>query len=90
MRSRTTLLATLLWLPPVAGFGQGAETFTPTETIAISMRIPTGAKAANHCVHVNPTFAVLFTNSTASRFGASAVKNIELVTQVVAMATHMR
>ena len=34
MRSRTTLLATLLLLPPAAAFGQGAETFTPTETTA--------------------------------------------------------
>jgi len=33
--------------------------------------------------------AVLLTSSTASRFGASAVRNIELVTQVAAIATHM-
>jgi len=29
------------------------------------------------------------TSSTASRFGASAVRNIELVTHVAAIATHM-
>jgi gluconolactonase len=34
MRSRKTLLAALLWLPPVAAFSQGTETFTPTETVA--------------------------------------------------------
>jgi gluconolactonase len=34
MRSRTTLLATLLLLRCTFSFGQGAETFKPTETIA--------------------------------------------------------
>ena len=33
--------------------------------------------------------AIFLTSSAASRFGASAVRNIELVTQVEAMATHM-
>ncbi len=56
----------------------------------ISNAIPIGAKARNHCVHDRLTFAVLLTSSIASRLGASAVRNIELVTQVVAMATHMR
>ena len=32
MRSRTTLIATLLLFPPTAALGQGPETFTPTET----------------------------------------------------------
>ncbi len=34
MRSRTTLLATLLLLRCTLSFGQGAETFKPTETVA--------------------------------------------------------
>ena len=51
--------------------------------------MPTGAKAMNHCVQVMSTLAVFLTSSIASRLGASAVRNIELVTQVVAIATHM-
>jgi len=34
MRSRMTLLALLSFVPSSAAFGQGAETFTPTETVA--------------------------------------------------------
>ena len=34
MRSRLTLLALLSFVPSAAAFGQGAETFTPTETVA--------------------------------------------------------
>ena len=34
--------------------------------------------------------AVFFTSSTASKFGASAVRNIELVTHVAASAVHIR
>ncbi len=52
--------------------------------------MPTGANAMNHCVQERLTFAVLLTISIASRFGARPVRNIELVTQVVAIATHMR
>ena len=51
--------------------------------------MPTGANAVNHCVQVSVIFEVLLTSSTASRLGASPVRNIELVTQVVASATHM-
>ena len=58
--------------------------------MSTSIRMPIGANATNHCVHVMVIPDVLFTSSTASRLGASAVRNIELVTQVVAMATHMR
>ncbi len=52
--------------------------------------MPTGAKAMNHCAQLMSTLAVFFTSSSASRFGASAVRNIELVTQVAAIATHIR
>ncbi len=52
--------------------------------------MPTGANAMNHSVHVNETLAVLLMSSIASRLGASAVMNIELVTQVVAIAVHIR
>ncbi len=51
--------------------------------------MPTGANARNHCVQVMSIFAVFLTSSRASRFGARAVRNIELVTQVAAIATHM-
>ena len=44
----------------------------------------------NQSSHVISIFAVFRTSSTASRLGASAVRNIELVTQVAAIATHMR
>ena len=43
----------------------------------------------NHCAQVISTPVFFFTSSTASRLGASAVRNIELVTQVAAIATHM-
>ena len=52
--------------------------------------MPTGANAMNHCAHVMSTLAVFLANSSASRFGASAVTNIELVTQVAANAVHIR
>ena len=52
--------------------------------------MPTGANAMNHSVHVNVTLAVLLISSIASRLGASAVMNIELVTQVAAIAVHIR
>src|SRR5512141_236579 len=52
--------------------------------------MPTGANATNHSVHVNVTLAVLLISSIASRFGARAVMNIELVTQVAAIAVHIR
>ena len=44
----------------------------------------------NHSVQLNVTLAVLLISSIASRFGASAVMNIELVTQVTAIAVHIR
>ena len=34
MRSRIAVLALLVWLPSTSASGQGAETFTPTETVA--------------------------------------------------------
>ncbi len=43
----------------------------------------------NHSVQVMSTFAVLFTNDNAKRFGARPVRNIALVRQVVANAVHM-
>ncbi len=51
--------------------------------------MPGGANATNHCVHVMSTLAVFRTSSIASRFGARPVRNIELVTDVAAIATHM-
>ena len=51
--------------------------------------MPIGANATNHRVHVMLTLAVLLTISMASKLGARPVRNIELVTQVVAIATHM-
>src|SRR5579871_1450317 len=51
--------------------------------------MPAGAKARNHCVHSRSTLTIFLTSSTASRLGASPVRNIELVTQVVAIAIHM-
>src|SRR5512141_30819 len=51
---------------------------------------PTGRKPTNHCPHEISRFAVFFTSSTASKFGASAVRNIELVTHVAASAVHIR
>ena len=40
-------------------------------------------------VHDTSTCAIVRISATASRFGASAVTNIELVTQVVAKAVHI-
>ena len=52
--------------------------------------MPTGANATNHSIHAISILAIFCTSSEASRLGASAVRNIELVTQVAAIATHMR
>ena len=43
----------------------------------------------NHPIQVTSIPAMRFMKATARRFGASAVTNIELVTQVVAKAVHM-
>ena len=43
----------------------------------------------NQSSHAISIFAVFRTNSTASRLGARAVRNMELVTQVAAIATHI-
>lgn len=51
---------------------------------------PTGAMPMNHSVQVISTFAVVFTSESARRFGASPVRNIALVRQVVANAVHIR
>ena len=82
---------------PAAHFGTSSPSFTSggysqyvTSGIRMSSAMPTGANATNHCVHVRLTPAVLLTSSTASRLGASAVRNSELVTHVVASATHIR
>jgi hypothetical protein len=56
---------------------------------AANSSTPTGRKPTSHAVHVTSTCAISFIRATASRFGASAVTNIELVTQVVAKAVHM-
>ena len=46
------------------------------------------AKVENHSPHSIIIPAFFSTKETAKRLGASAVKNIELVTQVAAIATH--
>ncbi len=48
-----------------------------------------GAKDRNHSIQVNLMPMVFSTRLMASRFGARPVKNMVLVTQVVASATHM-
>ena len=48
-----------------------------------------GASATNHSVHEIESFAVLFRISSASRLGARPVRNMLLVTQVVAIAVHI-
>ncbi len=50
---------------------------------------PTGRKPISQAVHDTSTPAMVFISATARRFGASAVRNIELVTQVVANAVHI-
>src|SRR5437762_14270155 len=52
--------------------------------------MPTGAKYLNQSSHAISICAVLRTSSTPSRLGARAVRNIELVTPVAAIATHIR
>src|SRR5690349_7502362 len=52
------------------------------------MITPAGANARNHAIQSRSTWTVLPMISAASRLGASAVRNIELVTQVVAIAVH--
>ena len=44
----------------------------------------------NQSSHANSIFAIFFTSSAARRLGANAVRNIELVTQVAEIATHIR
>ena len=51
--------------------------------------MPTGAKYLNQSSHAISICAVFLTSSTASRLGARPVRNMELVTQVAAIATHM-
>src|SRR5512137_2894346 len=58
-------------------------------SVAMSIT-PTGKKPINHCIHEISICAVFFTSSTASKLGASAVRNIELVTQVAASAVHIK
>ena len=55
-----------------------------------SSSAPTGRNPTSHSVHVIWMPVADFTISSASRLGASAVTNIELVTQVVANATHIK
>src|SRR4051812_10559060 len=52
--------------------------------------MPTGRKPRTHMPQEISTCATRRTMSIASRFGASAVRNIELVTQVVAKAVQIR
>src|SRR4029079_8049322 len=49
-----------------------------------------GRKSRSQSIQVRSMPAVLRASSMANRFGASAVTNIELVTQVVENATHIR
>ena len=51
--------------------------------------MPTGAKARAQSNQEIATLAVRPASSTASRFGASAVRNMEEVTQVAAIAVHI-
>src|SRR5262249_53638035 len=51
---------------------------------------PSGMNAMNQGTHSSSTLTVFLTTSIASTFGARPVMNIELVTQVAAMATHIR
>ena len=44
----------------------------------------------NHCPQLIWMPVALSVSAMASRFGAKAVRNIELVTQVAAMAVHIR
>jgi hypothetical protein len=78
MTSRATLVGSRSALPKIQ---------SPS---AASSRAPTGRKPRNQSPQEISTDETLRTSSTASRFGASAVRNIELVTQVVAKAVHMR
>ena len=48
-----------------------------------------GARAMNHSVHEIEIFEVFCRISIARRLGASAVRNMLLVTQVVAIAVHI-
>lgn len=50
--------------------------------------MPAGAKARNHLIQVISTLPIFRMKSIASRFGARAVRNNELVTQLVANAVH--
>src|SRR4051812_39788398 len=52
--------------------------------------MPTGRKPRTHMLQEISTCATRRTMSVANRFGASAVRNIELVTQVVAKAVQIR
>ena len=52
--------------------------------------MPTGANDVNHSIHVMSILTLLLTNSTARRFGAIAVRNIELVMAHAARAVHIR
>ena len=51
---------------------------------------PTGRKPQNQPIQVTWMCSVVRISASASRFGATPVRNIELVTQVVASAVHIR
>ena len=53
-------------------------------------RIPSGRKARNQVPQEISIPTVLFTSASASRFGARAERNIELVIQAAVIATHIR
>src|SRR5471032_1913552 len=58
--------------------------------IASSSSTPNGRKAINQVPHEISIPTMLFTSASASRLGASADRNIELVIQAALMATHIR
>ena len=51
--------------------------------------MPTGRKPIAHCPQLTSTPTVLLAMASAAALGASAVRNIELVTPVVANEFHM-
>src|ERR1700712_5599195 len=70
-------------------FPSGRHTTYLSSGTKISSRIPSGAKPMNHCDQPTSTLTIFLAIASAAAFGASAVRNSELVTPVVANAVHI-
>src|SRR3954452_8862167 len=70
-------------------FTSGRQVTYASSGTSNSRGMPSGAKPMNHCDQLTSTLTIFLAIESAAPFGASAVRNSELVTAVVANAVHI-